>query len=421
MAERSEPLASDEQGRSPLSRRELIGKGLVAASLLGARGAVGAQPQAGKAKPAEIKRTIKLGLVGGGGRGVWIAKLFLKHGGYTLHAVADYFADAANRAGDALGVDKARRFAGLGGYKKLLASGVEAVAILDVPYFHPEQARAAVEAGVHVYIAKPVATDVPGCLAIGAAGKRATQKKQCFLVDYQLPTAPANIEVAKRIWDGGLGKLAHVQSIGFSGPWSDPPRQKTIANLLRGGAWLSSVALSGDSIVSYDIHSIDGALWVLRQRPVAASGASRICRPKPNGDYRDATAVVYELPDGVLWTHRGQSLKNNEDSVLLATFHGVKANAQVNYWGKVFVRGGPKHYVGKVNSLYDQGAKHNIAAFHQNIVEEQFENPTVRRAVDGTLTAILGREAAARRARLTMDELLKENKKLEVNLEGLKA
>jgi hypothetical protein len=51
----------------------------------------------------------------------------------------------------------------------------------------------------------------------------------------------------------------------------------------------------------------------------------------------------------------------------------------------------------------------------------RFENETARRAIDGVLTCVLGREAAARRTRLTMDELLKENKRLEVDLTGLKA
>ena len=40
--------------------------------------------------------------------------------------------------------------------------------------------------------------------------------------------------------------------------------------------------------------------------------------------------------------------------------------------------------------------------------------------VDGALTTILGREAALRRTRLTMAELLKENKRLEPDLRGLK-
>ena len=64
--------------------------------------------------------------------------------------------------GKALGVDKSRCFSGLSGYKRLIESGVEAVVIIDVPYFYPEQAKAAVAAGLHVYMAKPVAVDVPG-------------------------------------------------------------------------------------------------------------------------------------------------------------------------------------------------------------------------------------------------------------------
>ena len=71
--------------------------------------------------------------------------------------------------------------------------------------------------------------------------------------------------------------------------------------------------------------------------------------------------------------------------------------------------------------LYPAGAKRNIATFYENVTAGRFENPTVRRAVDGCLTCILGREAAARHGRLTMDELLKENKRVEVDLSGLKA
>jgi len=63
----------------------------------------------------------------------------------------------------------------------------------------------------------------------------------------------------------------------------------------------------------------------------------------------------------------------------------------------------------------------NVASFYRNITEGHFENASVQRAVDGHLTGILGREAAARKKRLTMEELLKENKKLEVDLKGLKA
>ena len=290
------------------------------------------------------------------------------------------------------------------------------------PYFFPEQAKAAVEAGCHVYMAKPVAVDVPGCLTIEAAGKLATAKQRVFLVDYQVPTDPHNIEVHKRIREGALGPLAQMATYGFSNGFPDPPRTKTLESRLRGLVWVNDIALGGDHVVNYDIHAIDAAVWVAGGRATAAAGASRICRPNPHGDARDVCSVVCEFPDGLVLHHFGQGLRNNTTGRLDCEVYGPAANAQISYWGKAFVRGGPKHYGGgQVASLYQAGAQRNIAAFHDAIAQGRFDNPTVRRAVDGALTCILGREAAARHVRLTMDELLEENKRLEVDLSGLKA
>ena len=138
--------------------------------------------------PAAPRRKIKLGLVGCGGRGSMLAGFFKEHGGYELHAVADYFPHKVDACGNSQGVDPSRRFSGLSGYQKVIQSGVEAIALETPPCFFPEHARAAVEAGLHVYVAKPVAVDVPGCLTIEAAGKLATQKQRVFFVDYQIPT-----------------------------------------------------------------------------------------------------------------------------------------------------------------------------------------------------------------------------------------
>jgi predicted dehydrogenase len=311
----------------------------------------------------------------------------------------------------------------LSGYKRLIESGVEAVMIEDVPYFYPEQAKAAVDADKHVYIAKPVAVDVPGTLLIGESGELATKKNLCFLVDYQLPTDPACIEVATRIRDGGLGPLGHIASFGMAWhAWPDPPLGPTIESRLANEIWLSDTALGGDTIVSYDIHIIDGIVWALGKPPVAAIGRSRTFRPDPHGDRTDVASVTYECADGAIWTHVTQALDNNfEVTTLSASFYGMKATGRLQYGGKVYILGGDNHYSGQMGNIYNEGAERNIASFYQNITGGQFANETVQRAVDGHLTGILGREAAARQTRLTMNELIKENKKLEVDLSGLKA
>ncbi len=397
-----------------MDRRRFVGGAMAAAAapFLGISVRVAGQ---------EVKRKIRLGVVGNGGRGSWIAKLFQKHGGYEMHAVADYFQGVADRCGDALGVDKTRRFSGLSGYRKLIESGVEAIAIEDIPYFYPEQAAASVAAGLHIYMAKPVAVDVPGTLVIGELAKECTRKQRVFLVDYQIPTDPHHVEIHKRLRDGGVGDIAQVATTGLSGGFPDPPLTANIESRMQSLIWVNDVALGCDNVGNYDIHAIDTAIWVIGRRPVAAMGSSRICRPDPHGDSRDVCSVVFEYEGGLVHNHLGQALKNNNDGILDCRVHGTKANAALSYWGKAFIRGGDKHYVGKIENLYESGAVRNIEAFHQNVTEGRFDNETALRSVDSTLAVILAREAAARHGRLTMEDLIKENRKLSVDLSGLKA
>jgi myo-inositol 2-dehydrogenase / D-chiro-inositol 1-dehydrogenase len=406
------------------SRRGFLGGALAAgtsAALWDPSLGRAADEPAAEAKPQEFPRKIKLGLIGCGGRGPWLADLFQKHGGYELHAVADYFDASAQQTGDRLGVDRARRFSGLSGYKRLLDSGVEAVAVVNVPRFHAEHARAAIDAGRHVYAAKPVAIDVPRALAVAEAGKLATQKKLCYLVDYQMATDPVNIEVVRRVHQGGIGRLMHIESLGISPPWAEPP-VATKEDRLRSGRWLSTIALSGDVITENNIHTINAVLWLVGRRPASATGRARVTRKNPRDDYREVYHLTYEFDDGLLWTHVGQSLNNQVDWALGLRAYGESATAEVNYRGKSYLRGGPLHYGARnVESLYDQGAIRNIATFYRNILEGRCDNPTVPNAVDDALTAVLGREAAIRRRLVTMDELLKENRETEFDLRGLKA
>jgi len=192
--------------------------------------------------------------------------------------------------------------------------------------------------------------------------------------------------------------------------------------LLRRGNWLTTIPLSGDFIVEYSVHAIDAVLWAVGQRPVKAYGHSRRCRAKAHGDGREVYLVTYEFDDGLVWTHRCQALANAQDYLIGAEICGEAAYAQLNYFGKAFLRGSKKQFGGgPVTSLYDQGAKRNIATFYQTVVGENFENLTVRNAVDDVLTGILGREACARHKELTMDEIIAENKALEFDMTGLKA
>jgi myo-inositol 2-dehydrogenase/D-chiro-inositol 1-dehydrogenase len=421
----SQPSSQDVNQRRGSSRRQFITGALsatAAAPLLCAAASLAVESPTPEVAPITPERKIKIGLVGCGGRGGWISEFFQQHGGYEFHAVADYFQDRATSRGNALGVPEERCFSGLSGYKKVIESGIEAIVLQTPPCFFPEHAKAAVEAGLHVYVAKPVAVDVPGCLTIEAAGKLATEKKRVFLVDYQLPTEPANIEVAEHIRKGEMGKPTKVITNTIGGFHNDKPKSATIEDRLHSNFWGNDIALGGGTINYFDIHMIDAVIWILGYRPVAAIGEARICAENRYGDNPDVYSMLFDYGDGPLHTHGGLVLPTGATGEMKTTIYGQTGYAIVNYEGEVrFQVRGEKPFTAKVADLYPNGAKRNVAAFYQDICEERFDNPTVRRAVDGCLTCILGREAGLRHGRLTMEELLKENKRLEIDLTGLKA
>jgi len=399
-----------------VSRRQFVTGTMAAGASLVLGTSAGGQTTAA----ANPRQKIKAGLVGCGGRGSLIGSFFKKHGGFELWAVADYFQTVADGVGDALGVDPSRRFSGLSGYQRLIESGAEVVVLEDIPSFMPDQATAAVKAGRHVYMAKPVAADVPGCLQIEAAGKLAREKGQCFLVDYQIPTDPVNVEVVRQIHDGGVGKIVQLATLGVAHGSPDPPKTANLESRLQKLIWVNDIAMGCDYIGNFDIHAVDAALWVMGERPVAASGSCAVARPNAHGDSHGVCSVIYDYADGTVHNHFGQALQNAAEGTLDCHVYGTTGNALVSYWGKASLRRGPGEFSGQVTNLYEEGIARNIATFYENVTQGRAENPTVKRAVDSALACILGREAASRRIRLTLDDLIKENRRLAVDITGLK-
>jgi len=227
--------------------------------------------------------------------------------------------------------------------------------------------------------------------------------------------------------EDALGKLQMVYSIGASGgdSFNDPPLTQNIESRLRGLVWVNDDALGGGYIGNFDVHVIDAIVWAMDRRPAAAYAKGGRYRPTPNGDTLDTYFVTYSFDDGLVWNHhsaKGPTHDWLKQGSLQGSIQGSAAAARLSYWEKAYVRGGPKHYGGgTVPDLYNAGARRNIATFYNNVVTGNCTNDTAARSVDCTLTCILGREAIRRGSFLTMKQLIKENKRLEVDLKGLKA
>ncbi|MGI6457952.1 MAG: Gfo/Idh/MocA family protein [bacterium] len=368
---------------------------------------------------------IRLGMVGCGGRGNWIGNLFMQNGKYEITACADYFKDYTTRFGDRFQVPQEMQFNGLKGYQRMLdRQSVDAIAIESPPYFHPEQTAAGIEAGVHVYCAKPIAVDVPGCRTLSECGRHATEKNLCLLIDFQTRANALYQEALKRVRDGALGDFAFGEAYYHAEvPWErqyeylrdDPGNPE---NRLR--AWGLDRVLSGDIITEQNIHTLDVASWIMDSEPLQASGR---CSQKvrPYGDCNDNFTVVYDYPDNVGLSFTSRQFEGyGSHGGINNRMYGSDGVLETSYGGEVLIRGKHAFPGGNTGNIFTDGVIENIQQFHTNIIEGKFDNPTVEPSVRSNLLTILGRTAAYKNEIVTWNQLLKDNEKLEADLKGLK-
>jgi predicted dehydrogenase len=371
-------------------------------------------------RAAATNSKIAIGMIGCGGRGGFLAGLFAANGNYVVTAAHDYFADRAKGMGDKHKVPAERRYSGLSGYKKVLEAKVDAVVVASPPFFHPLQAAAAVDAGKHVYVAKPIAVDVPGCLTVEAAGRKATEKKQIFLVDFQTRVDPLYMEALKKVHEGAIGDFAFGESTYHCGRLGAKGEDKTPEGRLRN--WVFDKALSGDIITEQNIHTLDVMSWIMNAPPVRAFGT---CGRKVRvdvGDCSDNFAVTFEYANGVGIAYSGRQFKGHgtqPDGIRNRMF-GSLGVLETQYGGQVMIRGKNFYRGGKNPAIYKEGAKANIAAFYKQITEKGCQNATVAPSVRSNLVTILGRTAAYTGELVTWGKLLKSDERVDGKLKGLK-
>jgi predicted dehydrogenase len=361
---------------------------------------------------ADANGKIKLGLVGCGGRGKWIARLFEKHADFKVVAVHDYFRDRVDAAGEMLQVDPARRYVGLDGYKELVASDVEAVAVESPPYFHPEQAVAALTAGKHAYLAKPIAVDVPGCLAIVEAANKA-QGKLSTLVDFQTRNNEFFRGAAERVHQGMIGAPVSGQFYYYCGRLGKQAEPGTETARLRN--WVFDIALSGDIIVEQNIHVLDVANWYLQGHPLEASGSGGRKARTDLGDCWDHFVVKYTYPDDVLVDFSSGQFTYGYDDLCMRLY-GALGTVDSHYGGEVSIRGKSDGWAGgNTGKIYEEGAINNIKDFCKAIQSGQTIN-NAQESANSTMTSILGRMAAYQKRTVTWDEMIASTERLDPKL-----
>jgi predicted dehydrogenase len=225
-----------------------------------------------RAVHAGASETVRVGLIGCGGRGTAAAQNALDASrDNVLVAVGDAFADKAQASvdqirrnesyADRVNVPDDHVFAGFDAYKQVIDSGVDVVILAEPPHFRPQHLAYAVEKGKHAFVEKPVAVDAPGVRSIIETCDKAKAKGLAIVSGLAWRYHPSVRETVRRIVeDKAIGDIVAIQSCYNAGTlWhrGDKPEWSRMEYQVRN--WLYFDWLSGDHICEQAIHSLDKA------------------------------------------------------------------------------------------------------------------------------------------------------------------
>lgn len=397
-------------------------------------------PQIAVGQTARSKK-LRVGIIGCGGRSNNVGEMALKDGRFEIVALADYFQDQVDAQGEKFGVAANRRFTGLDCFRKMIeAGGIDIVAVLSPPYFHPEQVEAAVEAGLHVWLAKPIAVDAPGVARIEAAARKAAQKERCFLVDFQTRAFEHYHEAARRVANGDLGTLGWGEIEGTC-PNFDirTPQDGQEAKLKN---WLQWRDLCGESIIEFSIHAIDLASLMIGRAPKSATGFTRRFLldeypSKLKGDVNELWVATYDFGDDFKVQFRGKRIDGHDlpnHHGLSFKMHGSLGSLETHYKGATMIRAeqgksffGDRYMVKEMgfekplHHIYNPGISRNWSTFHDNITKGDFSQATVAPSAQSHYLALLAREACyANGGEVTWDEVVSSKRVMQFDTSGLK-
>ena len=380
----------------------------------------------------QANSAVRLGVLGCGGRGLTVTGSFLKNTGAVVTAVGDAFADnlekglaGLNEVSAGLGkpsIPAANAFKGLEAYEALFGSkDVDAVYIATPPYFHPAQLAAALAAGKHVYLEKPVAVDVPGCKKVTELGAMATTKKLSLAVGFQIRHASPYVELAKRIHEGQIGAAVSGQIHYFASALKRPdwPNATPVERRLRN--WVHDKVLSGDIIVEQNCHIIDVTNWLLKAHPAKVVGSGGRAGRTDQGDAFSHFNCVFTYPGDVHVSFSSTQFGTAAWGVGMQ-YYGTKGCAEARYDAPVRISGETtwefpglgrpaavdqaSAAAGAFRGALEDADSNKQKAFIDSITSGNFLNEAASGA-DSTLTSIIGRMAAYAGREVTWDAMMK--------------
>ena len=392
---------------SSASRREFLKTSAVLSVGSAAATGLGLVPNA----HAAGSDTIKVGLIGCGGRGSGAADQSIQSSKtVTLHAMGDMFKDHLDSArgrlkkahSEQVDVSDDRCFVGFDAYKDVINSGVDLVILATPPGFRPMHLSAAIAAGKHVFTEKPVATDGPGIRQVLAAAEEAKKKGLAVVAGTQRRHQTGYIECMNRIHDGALGTITSARCYWNQGSLWMKPRESSWSDMewqLRN--WLYFTWLSGDHICEQHIHNLDVMNWAIGAHPekCVGLGGRQVRTSKDYGNIFDHFAVEFVYPDNVhvqSFCRQIPGCENNVSEQVVGT-NGTWSSNEFKFDG---------HYKSRVRA---RGKVSDYEQEHIDLVESiQAGKPLneLKTVAESTLTAIMGRMSTYTGKAVTWEQAL---------------
>jgi myo-inositol 2-dehydrogenase/D-chiro-inositol 1-dehydrogenase len=358
--------------------------------------------------------TIKIGLIGCGGRGTGAAIQAMNTGGgdVKLVAMGDVFADRVQAAyrsikgqhNDKVDVPKEKQFVGFDSYKNVLQSDCDMVILATPPGFRPLHFAAAVEAGKHVFMEKPVAVDAPGVRKVLEATKKAKEKNLAVGVGLQRRHERKYMETVKAIQDGAIGDIVLARAY-WNGqtPWLKLRQDNWSEMEYQMRNWYYFNWLCGDHIVEQHIHNIDVINWIKNAYPVTAQGQGgcEVRKGKEYGEIFDHHMIEFTYADGTVLLSQCRHIPGCWNNVS-EHVHGTKGRSDVS-GSKIFGADGKTlHDFAKLGGDGHQQEHHDLFA---DLRAGRIPNEGEWGALS-TMTAIFGRMATYSGKLLKWDDAL---------------
>ncbi len=393
-----------------LNRREFVKKGSMAA--IGS--SVLNKPSFSKNK----NERLRVGIVGCGERGAGaIVNALAVSDAFDLVAMGDTFKDRLDKCftdiqpydkKGQIKVEEKNKFVGFDAYEKVIAESDVVFLVTPAP-FRPMHFEAAINAGKHVFMEKPVAVDVPGYHKIMEISKLADEKKLNVVVGLQMRYKKSFQELINRIWQDEIGRVVSIDvyfNVGAPRIHPRQPGQTEMEYQMRN--WRYFTWLWGGQLAGQTIHQMDVMNWMMKDFPVTAKGLGG--RQTFNGPNQGNT-----------WDHHFTEFEYSNGTKM-----HVQSFTMDKCWGRMgFYVQGTKGSADEHNRIYDLDKKvlwnwredepneyeveHDV--LFKSILNGKHVNDTEYGA-KSTLTTIMGRMAMQSGRIMTIEDVLQSEKSI---------